>query len=139
MYSCGLYSSVSFMWFMINPSVYMVYNNKKKNTQWSISFTWLIFRGEILIGVFFSHCHFSSSDFPFEDLPNGKSVPDNKTWNAYSGTCFFYFPSLLFAYYSQFRFNKVAEETLFKNLTLTNEQLQELYSRVTSGAAATPD
>lgn len=40
----------------------------------------------------------------------------------------FFFLSLLFAYYSKFLFNNAAVEMFFKNLTLTNEQLQELYS-----------
>lgn len=42
---------------------------------------------------------------------------------------------LLFVYHS----NNVAAETFFKNLTLTNEQLQELYSCVTSVASTTRD
>lgn len=46
---------------------------------------------------------------------------------------------LLFAYYSRFIFNNVAVEMFFKNLTLTNGQLQELYSCFTSVAGATLD
>lgn len=52
----------------------------------------------------------------------------------------FIFPTLSYLpITASFSLIKWLRKTLFKNLTLTNEQLQELYSRVTSGgAAATP-
>lgn len=46
---------------------------------------------------------------------------------------------LLFVYRSKFLSNNAAAETFFKNLTLTNEQLHELYSYITSVASATRD
>lgn len=46
---------------------------------------------------------------------------------------------LVFVYHSKFLSNNAAAEMFFKNLTLTNEQLQELYSCVTSVASTTRD
>lgn len=96
----------------------------------------LTFRTEIFFDVF-SHCH---SNFPFEDLPNGNSVSDNKSEMLILEHVFFFLSlSLSFAYYSKILFNSVAAEMFFQNLTLTNEQLQELYSCVTSVAGTTLD